>query len=1107
MESLGKQAPKTWSTLPRVLPTSPPSFNGQNPEGSIRVEHIMVSRRFLSTRWQPMLSYGSVQALVALLVAKSSAYSTKRIRRRVTTINTPGSRLADKPSSQEWRKRKNAKLYQELGANQVQAMDTPVCKPRRKPEILSPAGGWPQLRAAVRNGADAVYFGLDVGLNARARAANFRNDELKDVMTYLHERGVKAYVTLNTLVFDHELFGAQSMQRGIALEALDCLSAAHVDAVIVQDIGLALACRQLHPDLPVHASTQMSVTSAAGARFVHEVLGASRVVLGRELSVDEIAAVSKGAPDVEIEAFVHGALCVSYSGQCFSSEAWGGRSANRGQCAQACRLPYGLVRDGELISLGDSAKYLLSPQDLMALEHVPQLINAGVGCFKVEGRLKSAEYVALTTAAYRDSIDAAWDAIHKDTDADDYDYRRGVAFCGSAAPLLREKTTTHAALAQVFARGQDAEHTGLSPGFLEGSHHQRLVRGQAPKHRGVLAGTVVSVDARHITVELCLSSAAAAVPLCRGVGLVFDSQNTKKGAEIGAEQEEDELGGFVEMLKKDNGREIDSTEGMQEGEHVILRLSAPPGPRREELQSRLASAVAAGDLAWRSHDAKLQGKIRKLRMKGLPSMEVTVAVSGELGELFEVRLTDLRGRTGVGRSDIELAQANRHAMDSGFLDRALKLRPSGKSLDDSDAKGEFWRKGAGFDGGVGINMEQLGPGLFLPLSQLQRARQRATQDLLLQRLQPTPLDPARHKGLIETAMVQSLVLPTLEPPDIWLHTPESTLSVGLSTPKLTVLCRSQEQARAALALDSTMVYEVQLDFLEARGLENVVNDAQQAGKRVAVCLPRVLKPGEDRLAEFYLRLGADAILVRSTGALHELLDLGRHEHASKVGMQKEVSSIPEVVGDFSLNAANAVSAAALLGLPGLQRLTPTHDLNATQICKLARGVGPARAARLEVVAHQHLPIFHTEHCVFCRFLSKGNDYRDCGHPCEKGTLHLRDASGKDHRVVADMGCRNTIFNATAQTAAHDLEAFSAAGIGFLRLELVDEAGSDVGPLVQKYHDALHKSIDADELWDFVSALPDANGRCQGVGRGSLDASGWRERQPQQLRPAAAAGRR
>ena len=179
-----------------------------------------------------------------------------------------------------------------------------------KPEVLSPAGGWPQLKAAVANGADACYFGLQEGFNARARASNFAIDELPEVMTYLHQRGCKGYLVVNILVFDEEMARLEPLVRRIA--------AAGVDALIMQDMGAVELVRTVAPNLPVHGSTQMSITDAPGARFAADRLGIDRVVVGRELSVEEIAAVGKSG--VEVEAFVHGALCVSYSGQCFSSE-------------------------------------------------------------------------------------------------------------------------------------------------------------------------------------------------------------------------------------------------------------------------------------------------------------------------------------------------------------------------------------------------------------------------------------------------------------------------------------------------------------------------------------------------------------------------------------------------------------------------------------------------------------------------------------------------------------------------------------------------------------------------------------------------------------------
>ena len=251
------------------------------------------------------------------------------------------------------------------------------------------------MHAAVEAGADAVYFGLK-HFTARAKVG-FALAELPEVMQTLHRRGVKGYVTVNTLVFDHEL--------AEAARTLAAIAAADADAIIVQDLAVAQLARGIAPELDVHGSTQMSITSAEGVALAQQ-FGVRRVVLARELSLEEVRAI-RAQTDCELEIFVHGALCVSYSGQCFSSEAWGGRSANRGQCAQACRLPYDLVVDGQLQPLGD-ARYLLSPGDLYALRQMPEIVRAGVSALKIEGRYKDANYVALTTAAYRQAVDEAW---------------------------------------------------------------------------------------------------------------------------------------------------------------------------------------------------------------------------------------------------------------------------------------------------------------------------------------------------------------------------------------------------------------------------------------------------------------------------------------------------------------------------------------------------------------------------------------------------------------------------------------------------------------------------------------------------------------------------
>src|SRR5580658_3002979 len=268
----------------------------------------------------------------------------------------------------------------------------PLSAPAR-PELLAPAGDWECAKAAVENGADAIYFGLE-RFNARMRAHNFTEADLPRLMEFLHRRGVKGYVTFNTLVFANEMADAEGYLR--------TLIAAGVDAAIVQDAGICRLIRRLSPDFPIHASTQMTITSAAGVEFAKE-LGCNLVVLARECSLKEIGKMT-GPTALPLEVFVHGALCVAYSGQCLTSESLGGRSANRGVCAQACRLPYELISDGQPVQLGDR-KYLLSPQDLAGLPVLPDLVRAGVASLKIEGRLKSPEYVANITRIYRQALD------------------------------------------------------------------------------------------------------------------------------------------------------------------------------------------------------------------------------------------------------------------------------------------------------------------------------------------------------------------------------------------------------------------------------------------------------------------------------------------------------------------------------------------------------------------------------------------------------------------------------------------------------------------------------------------------------------------------------
>ncbi|MFM7751732.1 MAG: peptidase U32 family protein, partial [Opitutaceae bacterium] len=380
---------------------------------------------------------------------------------------------------------------------------TPVTAAASRPELLAPAGDWECARAAVENGADAIYFGLD-RFNARMRARNFTQSDLPRLMEFLHRRGVRGYVTFNTLVFTNELEQAADYLR--------TLIAAGVDAAIVQDVGVCRLIRELSPDFPIHCSTQMTITSAAGVEFARE-LGAQLVVLARENSIDEIGRIrdALGESALPLEVFVHGALCVAYSGQCLTSESLGGRSANRGECAQACRLPYDLLADGRQIDLGDR-RYLLCPQDLAGIDVLPQLVKAGVASLKIEGRLKSPEYVASITRVYRSALDRL-------ANAPDQGSRR------VPEPERYE-------LQMAFSRG-------LHSGWFGGINNQELVHARFGTKRGVFVGEVVRLAGEAAIVR-------AAAPVKPGDGLVFDA----------GRPEEREEGGRVYQVEPDGAGEV-----------------------------------------------------------------------------------------------------------------------------------------------------------------------------------------------------------------------------------------------------------------------------------------------------------------------------------------------------------------------------------------------------------------------------------------------------------------------------------------------------------------------------------------------------------------------
>jgi putative protease len=789
---------------------------------------------------------------------------------------------------------------------------------------MSPAGYWPQLRAAIEAGADAVYFGLH-HFSARAKVG-FSLEELPEAMRTLHTRGVRGFVTFNTLVFEHELAEAG---RTIA-----AIARAGADALIVQDYGIVRLAREIAPDLELHASTQMSITNAEGVKLAQS-FGIERVNLARELSLEEIRKII-AETDCELEMFVHGALCVAYSGQCFSSEAWGGRSANRGQCAQACRLPYELLVDGKVEPLAD-ARYLLSPGDLYALKQVPEIVEMGVAALKIEGRYKDADYVALTTAAYRKAVDEAWEGRAQST---------------TRVDELR--------LEQVYSRG-------LGPFFLTGTNHQAVVEGRAPRHRGVEMGRVTRVKADGVFVET--DEAHKIAPLKPGDGVVFDAADWRSPGE-----------------PEEGGRVYETLPGLDGAVELKFGNGAIQFDR-----------IRAGDRVWRTADPDL-ARIAK------PFLEATspVARQGVSVHVTAAEGSALISEWAVGDERVVVRSA-------GALERAQNRGVSVESL-----RVQFARLGNTPYELREVTLQMEGSP-FAPVSVLNQVRRDAVEQL--QALQARP-----RGGVVKNS---DEVLAG------FVHRADVARSQDA---QLHLLVRNAEQLGAAIELRPA---SITLDYLDLYGLRPSVERVKQSGIAARVASPRVVKPGEERILNFLVSLDC-AILVRPAGMLHALRE---RSHAA-------------LIGDFSLNAANSVTAETYLAM-GIDRLTPTHDLNAAQVAELARTSG---AERIEVVAYQHLPVFHTEHCVFCRFLSTGTSYRDCGRPCEKHRVGLQDSAGRAHPVLADVGCRNTVFGAEAQEASRHLEEWKRAGIRHFRLEFVHESADEVREVARAFRSALAGEI-------------------------------------------------
>jgi putative protease len=790
------------------------------------------------------------------------------------------------------------------------------------PELLAPAGSVDAVRAAVANGADAVYLGASK-FNARDDGAQLSLDELEIACQLAHGHGVRVYMTLNTLVKPAELeeclrYLGECIERGI-------------DAAIVQDVGLVRLIQAVYPDCEIHGSTQMTVHDASGARVLRR-LGIRRVVLARENTLDDIREIHGAVPELGLESFVHGALCIAYSGQCFMSGMISERSANRGSCAQSCRKDYVLsdVDTREELDRG----YLISAKDLGAYDHLADIAGAGIVCLKVEGRKKKPEYVATVTKGYREWLDRVADGVF--------------------APPTFEET---APLVQIFSRG-------FTGGMYAGRAGRDYITRTQPDNRGLELGVVERCADGEVVVEVRL-------PVAEGDGLGFEPP----------------AGGHVETV------------GFAVAD--VRTLQQQDGWWRQAFPTRVH--VPAGWRVFRTSDASLlraarasfaplaaEGRARRARLD--------VRVFGAAGAPLKA-VVSAEGETLTEHSDAPLTPATRHALD------AAQLREQFGRLGDTP-----------FALGT-VDTSGLAPGLFLPVSELNRMRQRATEELTQRREWAHAAIVADRTARIERAV--QLPEAPIEPP---------------SAPVLAAEVFDLEDARAAARAGAN---EVVVDpFLRHPApprsrVAALAAELAAQGTQLRLRTPSIVRPEERRALQPWLDLGLP-LVSGHLGLVAELGGAGR-----------------DVVADYAVNCFNAHTAHELFAL-GARRITTSVELTADEIAQL---VAPWHGAGFEVFLFGRPEGMNIEHCVlsaaFDRAPTTCRDLCVQKHP----NVELTDPTGYAFPLATDSACRNRLLHSRPVDGSQYLPRLWRAGVRSYRA-VFNVRGEHVSEIVAAFRRAL-----------------------------------------------------
>ena len=799
---------------------------------------------------------------------------------------------------------------------------------RAVPELLAPAGSLDAVRAAVSNGADAVYLGAEK-FNARDEGAQLTLAELEIACMVAHQRGARVYLTLNTLLKPHELADALTLLG----DTIDL----GVDAAIVQDLGIVRLIQKVYPDFELHGSTQMTVHDASGAAVMKEI-GIERVVLARENTVDDIRAIRAAVPGIGLETFVHGALCISYSGQCYMSGMISERSANRGSCAQSCRKDYTLTEteSGRVLDSG----FLISAKDLAAHDHLAELAAAGVSCLKIEGRKKRPEYVATVTHAYRDFLGAL----------ERNEFRP--ALPGEVEPLV-----------QIFSRG-------FTGGMLGGRQGRGYITRTHPDNHGVVIGAVRGREGPDLIVEVTHRIEV-------GDGLGFEPPAGEQGTSMGFSVT------AVRMLGERDGVLRQA---------VTTRLAVPIG------WTVIRSSHAALLERARASFANLPERARGHRTR------LDVRIFGHAGGPLK-GVFSIGGEPVTVRSEIPLAPAQKRALDEKQLREHL-----GKLGETPFALGE-------------VDLNGLGDGLFIPVSEINRLRQQATDALILQR------DWARQALLAERAerIAKAVADVPLARNAANTEVPAAPFTLSAEVFRIEDAIAAADAGATEIIFDPFLRHPPQ-PVSRVRALQATL---AERGVAFRMRTPTIVRPAERRTVDKWLDLGTP-ILSGHLGLVADLARKGR-----------------DVVADYAVNCFNQHTAAELFRL-GAQRIALSIELTVEEMAAVS---APWNGEGFDVVIYGRPEGMTIEHCVLSAAFDRTPT--TCRDLCVRDhtNITITDPAGYSFPVATDSACRNRLLHSRPIDGSEFLPQLWNTGLRNFRM-IYNVTGDDIATLTARYRSAL-----------------------------------------------------